>query len=126
VLKYAQLYGCEWNFYTCDGAAEGGHLDVLKWARRKGCEWNERTCMLSAQEGRLEVLEWARANGCEWDPDICFERAKKRGHAEVAAWIEPSTSGYDPGAGFRYMVAGESRVAKDAQEIAAAREQSVS
>ena len=89
----------------------------MQWVREKGCEWNERTCQLASEEGHLEILQWARDHGCDWDPDKCFDGAQRRGHSHVAEWIEPFTTGYDPGAGYRYMVAGESKTAKDAKDV---------
>ena len=44
---------------------------MLKWARANGCPWNEFTCECAAENGHLEVLKWARANGCPWDADTC-------------------------------------------------------
>ena len=37
------------NKYTCQNAAENGHLEVLKWARENGCPWNELTCSCAAK-----------------------------------------------------------------------------
>ncbi len=33
ILKILIQNGCSWDMYTCERAAEGGHLDALKWLR---------------------------------------------------------------------------------------------
>ena len=48
-LKYAHENECEWNEYTCENAAEYGHLECLKYAHENGCEWNEYTCHNAAE-----------------------------------------------------------------------------
>ena len=55
MLKYCWANRCPWNEYTCELAAEGGHLEVLKWARSKGCPWDEDVCAFAAEEGHMEV-----------------------------------------------------------------------
>jgi len=41
----------------------GGHLETLKWARTNGCDWDWRTCEYAAQNGQVDILKWARTNG---------------------------------------------------------------
>ena len=36
-LQWAHEQGCLWDKWTCEHAAERGHLDVLKWLRENGC-----------------------------------------------------------------------------------------
>ena len=50
--------------WTCEKAAENGHLAVLQWARTQGCPWNRATLSKAAKNGHLAVLQWARAQGC--------------------------------------------------------------
>ena len=40
MLKWARANGCPWDYWTCSGAAEGGHLELLEWAAGQGCDWN--------------------------------------------------------------------------------------
>jgi hypothetical protein len=66
VLKWLRLPDkpegqCEWHKYTCQAAAEGGHVDVLKWLRLPDkpegqCEWDEDTCMAAAGGGNAPSI----------------------------------------------------------------------
>ena len=49
--------GCEWDSWTCWGAAKGGHLEVLRWARENGCPWNPSEC-LTASAQQPAVIAW--------------------------------------------------------------------
>ena len=85
LLEWAGANGCPWNEWTCQGAAESGHLDVLKWARANGCPWDEETCSAAARGGHLDVLQWAHTNGCRWDEETCSAAATD-GHIDVLQW----------------------------------------
>ena len=84
MLKYAHENGCPWDRYTCESAAEKGHLDVLKYAHENGCPWDERTCTAAAQFDHLDVLKYARENGCPWDRDEILDCAAE----STREWVE--------------------------------------
>jgi len=42
-VKWAREQGCPWNEYTCEAAANGGHLEGLRLAREQDCPWDEET-----------------------------------------------------------------------------------
>jgi len=52
--------GQKWDAWTCENAAEGGHLELLQWARTQDppCPWDKQTCWNAAFDGHLELLEW--------------------------------------------------------------------
>ena len=85
VLRFARENRCPWDEWTCARAAEGGHLEVLQWAHQNGCPWVEHTCACAAKGGHLEVLQWAREHECPWDEDTCNEAARE-GHLELLQW----------------------------------------
>ena len=84
-LAWAKANGCRWDQWTCQTAAEGGHLKVLQWAREHDCLLGRWTCAAAAGGGHLEVLKWLREHGCPWDKLTC-EFAAHRGHLEVLKW----------------------------------------
>ena len=59
---------------------------MLQWARANGCPWSAQTCEGAAQGGHLEVLQWAYANGCPWDADT-FRMAEDCEHLEILHWL---------------------------------------
>jgi hypothetical protein len=59
------------GFYTCAGAASGGHLAVLQRLRREGCDWDQITIAYAAASGgSIEVMEWLRQQGIEIDVNV--------------------------------------------------------
>ena len=61
-------------------------MAVLQWLRANDCDWDEYTCSGAASDEHLEVLQWARANGCDWDRDYCLMVAPVGG--ETCEWIQ--------------------------------------
>ena len=59
----------------CEGAAEGGHLEVLQWARANGCPWNFFECVSGATANdKVDVLAWLQEMfvGISDDPALHF------------------------------------------------------
>lgn len=63
-LKYAHENGCEWDIWTCSGAAKDGHLDCLKYAHENGCPWDKHTHTNAIKYGRFDCLKYIHDNGC--------------------------------------------------------------
>lgn len=101
-----------WKISACEGAAEGGHLNILKWLIDQGfpcgnslctyaalgghvhiLEWlwdqgynfSETTCARAAEGGHFEVIKWLRDKNCPWD-DLTCEFAKNCGHLDILKW----------------------------------------
>jgi len=53
------------NFKACEGAAEGGHLELLQWLRAQQFRWDWTTPRAAAEGGHIEVLSYAFQNGCQ-------------------------------------------------------------
>ena len=70
---------------VCDGAANGGHMDVLRWARAKRYPWTADTCAGIAKHGDLATLRWAAEQGCPMSGRVLVE-AVLGGHVHVAEW----------------------------------------
>jgi hypothetical protein len=93
---------CLFDYYACEGAAEGGQLAAMQHLRNTGCEWDVETFTWSAaRSGNIELVEWLRQQpgivfdcfdlsgavmnghgamcehllsiGCRWDTDICSD-----------------------------------------------------
>jgi len=60
VLQWARANGCDWDDWTCEKAAEGGHLAVLQWARANGCDWNRDKCAAVCTQPALLAWIWAQ------------------------------------------------------------------
>ena len=89
-LQWAHDNGCpRAGEYTCEVAAQNGHLAVLQWVRAQDppYPWTSRVCTEAAKGGHLEVLQWARAQDppCPWN--FTAIQAATNGHDEVAQWL---------------------------------------
>ena len=49
---------CPWDEDMCEGAAEGGHLEVLQWAHANGCPWSEEELYMAAKKGHEMIVRF--------------------------------------------------------------------
>ncbi|WZN67299.1 putative ankyrin repeat protein [Chloropicon roscoffensis] len=90
VLEYLKLKGYKFDESACQGAAEGGHLNVLKFLRGLDppCPWDKWTCTSAAGEGHLEIVKWLKKQTppCPWSEKTCAWAAKGE-RLEVLKWL---------------------------------------
>jgi len=110
LLQWAREHHCPWDWLTCAGAAQHGHLEVLKWALERGCLESTGTndlcallytlqvsatlCARAALGGQLEVLRWLRGHYYSWDALTC-EKAAQGGHLETLKWLREHQCPWD-------------------------------
>ena len=87
LLKHLREKGSIFSATTCAMAAGTGQLHVVKWLRENGCPWDENTPSAAAYNGHLSTVKWAHENGCPWDADTCSAAAAmgRIGNTEVVA-----------------------------------------
>ena len=86
LLKYLGQKGSIFSATTCGMAAGTGQLHVVKWLRENGCPWDESTPRIAAFAGHLSTLKWAHENGCPWDKETCSSAALG-GELEILMWL---------------------------------------
>ena len=86
LLKYLGQKGSIFSATTCAMAAGTGQLHVVKWLRENGCPWDESTPRVAAFQGHLSTLKWAHENGCPWDTATCSSAALG-GELEILMWL---------------------------------------
>lgn len=86
LLKYLLEKGSILSATTCAMAAGTGQLHVVKWLRENGCPWDEKTPRLAAFNGHLSTLKWAHENGCPWNAGTCASAALG-GELEILMWL---------------------------------------
>jgi hypothetical protein len=80
LLRFLHENGCSsWGKFTCEIAAENGHLGCLEYVHKNGSPWDNWTCFYAAKYNHIECLKYAHENGCDWDKNTC-ETAVKHGH----------------------------------------------
>jgi len=86
LLKYLREKGSILSATTCAMGAGNGQLHVVKWLRENGCPWDEKTPRLAAFNGHLSTLKWAHENGCPWNAGTCASAALG-GELEILMWL---------------------------------------
>ncbi len=77
-LQYLKENGFYWDEYTCELAAQEGHLDVLRYCRERTegaadecpCPWDASTCLAAAKGGHFKVLQYCKENDCPWASSV--------------------------------------------------------
>ena len=58
---------CKFNRWTCEAAAEHGHLKVLQFAHRQArCSWTTVAFNRAAAGGHRQVMDYLHKMGCPW------------------------------------------------------------
>jgi hypothetical protein len=91
-IKYYQ--GCNWDKYTCYGAAAYGHFKCLRLAHQKGCPIDEKTCANAALYGHIKCLMYLHKNGCPWDELTCGNAISYR-HLECLKYARKNGCPWD-------------------------------
>ena len=86
LLKYLGQKGSVFSATTCAVAARTGQLHVVKWLRENGCPWDDSTPRIAAFHGHLSTLKWAHENGCPCDTATCASAALG-GELEIMMWL---------------------------------------
>ena len=86
LLKYLGQKGSVFSATTCAVAARTGQLHVVKWLRENGCPWDDSTPRIAAFHGHLSTLKWAHENGCPCDTATCASAALG-GKLEILMWL---------------------------------------
>lgn len=76
---------CRVNSSLCDGAAEGGHLELMKWAHKNQCIWSAYTAGEAAYYGHFDLLKWMVENGCPVDWAVPVG-ASQAGRLNILKW----------------------------------------
>ena len=85
--------------HACDGAAEGGHLELLQYLIEKGCPhhvWKE-ACLSAPFGGHIHIMEWALAHGVKataYGTMGCADAAQG-GHLEALKWLRARKCPWD-------------------------------
>ena len=71
--------------YTCDGAAEGGHLGILEWAYNlMGCSYSRAALVGAARNGHLNCVNWLLTNPMHYCKDRgALTAAMEGGHMPI-------------------------------------------
>lgn len=71
--------------YTCDGAAEGGHLGILEWAfNLMGCSYSPAALIGAAKNGHLDCVNWLLTNPTQYGKDRnALAAAMEGGHMPI-------------------------------------------
>jgi hypothetical protein len=87
MLKWSKVNNIPWKRWTCEIAAQGGHLEVFEWAHTEGCDWDELwVCMFASQHGHLNVLKWLNDNGYTRHNKWICVWAIQYGHLPAVKW----------------------------------------
>lgn len=101
VLRLLKQHARRFGIAICNGAAEGGHLDILQWGRQavtdQRAKWSGRTvCNLAARNGHFELLKWARLStggNAQWDAETVCSEAAAGGHLDILQWLLSAEGG---------------------------------
>ena len=94
LLKYLGQKGSIFSATTCAMAAGKGQLHVVKWLRENGCPWEGSTPRAAALNGHLSTLKWAHENGCPWDTETCAAAALGD-ELEILMWLRAHGCSWD-------------------------------
>jgi hypothetical protein len=123
MLKWLQAEGIDFNYRTCEGAANAGQLATLQFLQSEDCGWNRNDIAVAAAEGGShQVVDWLQQEqrvvisadvmaaaasagqiamckhlysiGCEWSADACTE-AVKSGHLATLQGLRDSGCPWD-------------------------------
>jgi hypothetical protein len=79
---------CEFNYYTCAGAAQGGQLAALQHLRSEGCDWDiENITRDAASSGSIQVVEWLRQQQGIKVRAIALTAAAYAGHIAMCEYL---------------------------------------
>ena len=95
VLIWARQNGCPWDMWTCNYAAENGHLDVLKWAHQNGCPQDALIITLAALRGHLHIFQWARDNDCPYIYSNASMSVAVNGKLNILKWARQNNFLWD-------------------------------
>ncbi len=85
IIKWMHENNYEWDYKTCNGAAENGNLELLKWLMENGCGFIEDICSSAAKSGNLDMLKWLKEIGCKLNQEVCTNATMKR-HLHIIEW----------------------------------------